>query len=88
MNNMVWTTKDGDDIPVSKMSDSHIKNCIRMLRDGGCSHRDVIDALSFSPPNGDMACDAFYDGFDYMLENEDPWIDIFEDELRRREVKK
>lgn len=29
----VWTAKDGTKIPVSKMTTSHIKNCIRMLED-------------------------------------------------------
>ena len=27
-----WTTKDGDLIPYSKMTISHIKNCIRMIK--------------------------------------------------------
>lgn len=26
-----WTTKDGTEIPISEMTTSHIKNCIRML---------------------------------------------------------
>lgn len=27
-----WTQKDGTVIPISKMEDSHIRNCLRMLK--------------------------------------------------------
>ncbi len=27
-----WTTKDGDSIPVSKMTKSHLKNTIKLLK--------------------------------------------------------
>lgn len=31
----VWTTKKGQKIPLSKMTNSHICNCINMLKDRG-----------------------------------------------------
>lgn len=31
----IWTTKDGDEIPLSKMTTSHICNCIRLLESRG-----------------------------------------------------
>lgn len=31
----IWTTKDGEKIPLSKMETRHIRNCIRLLESRG-----------------------------------------------------
>ena len=36
----IWTTKDGQDIPVKKMSDSHLQNAYNMMFNRGIT-RDV-----------------------------------------------
>lgn len=33
--NGIWTTRDGREIPIREMTDTHLANCIRILR--GCA---------------------------------------------------
>ena len=66
----IWTTKDGERIPVEAMEESHIANCIRMLQkqidrddeeeDGECRMPDEV----------------------YNIKK--AWIKAFEDELNKR----
>jgi len=32
---MIWTTKDGVEIPITEMTTSHIENCIKMMERSG-----------------------------------------------------
>lgn len=46
MQELVWVTRNGDRIPVSQMTDSHIRNCIRMIyRSNGRWRRQYLHRL-------------------------------------------
>jgi hypothetical protein len=32
---LIWTTKEGEDIPIPKLATSHLKNCIALMRKKG-----------------------------------------------------
>lgn len=95
---MIWTTKDGQRIPIREMTDRHITNCLRLLRkrlaDIEKEEAGAIRcALSLSSPMGEHALDLYEAGIDDMLENgyEDPrrertekYIAAFEKELKKR----
>ena len=54
MGKKVWKTKDGKEIPIKDMTDSHIVNCVRLLSRAFNRYRlDMFD----SPPslNGEIA---------------------------------
>lgn len=75
----VWTTKDGTQIRVRKMTDSHLVNAIRFLRRNAevAQQHDISNAESLaSMLSGEIAsddCDAFVD----HLKNQHPaeWLD-------------
>lgn len=40
-----WTMRDGTEIHVTDMSNSHIENCIRMLKRGASPYADVFISM-------------------------------------------
>lgn len=73
-----WTTKDGRIIPVTQMSVSHIKNCIRMLEN------DKPAFPCMFTENAQESAEIEYNNF---IEHIDTWIEVFENELKSREGK-
>lgn len=89
----MWKQKDGSLIAVSKMTDSHIKNCIGLLRRYEARMILNIGEMASFHSNGEEASYALDSAFDDALENgyneaANRWIDIFTDELEKREAKK
>ncbi len=35
---MIWTTKDGVEIPITEMTTAHIENCIKLMERSGNTH--------------------------------------------------
>ena len=56
---MKWKTKDGRDIDIRDMSDSHLANTIAMLRGKGYIASEEIYMFLLSEPNGDAARDLY-----------------------------
>jgi hypothetical protein len=85
-NILTWTTKDGKTIPISKMATSHIRNCIKMLKEKGFVSVNTVEFYLTCPePMGDMAYDAYLEELDYVSEAPiSPYIDYFEAELKKR----
>lgn len=64
-----WTTREGDVIQISDMTDSHLINTLRMMdRKGFVPATEVIEYLSGSRPNGDAAMDAWEEGLRELYE--------------------
>ena len=85
---MKWNTKDGREIEITKMSTSHIKNTLMMLkRNGYVSTKEYFDNISLLPNfQGEMAQFEAEREWDYYLEHTKPtkYIKLFKDELNRR----
>lgn len=82
-----WTTKDGQEIPISELKDQHLLNIHRMLRqtiENTKCYTDVIGACW--APKGEMACEAFEQEMDNQFEAE--MIAIARLKLIDKEVKK
>lgn len=84
----IWTTEDGRKIPVVRMSDSHLRNAYRMLkRKGFVSPARLDDFMAGPQPRGDMAQMAWDDELNAHLDSRtSDFIDIFEDEAKRRNL--
>ena len=86
----VWVTRDGEHVKIRAMEDSHIINCIKLLRRyQNALVADIAGAGSML--HGDMAIDDFDRHFGQLLEEgfpeEDPteqYIYAFQKELERR----
>lgn len=89
--NGLWTTKEGVEVEVSKMSDSHILNSYKMLKRKRKEYiglKTLEFYLNCTPPIGEMAKDAFEEELNRILESPGTeFIDLFEDELKRRGIK-
>jgi hypothetical protein len=94
-----WTTRDGEEIPITEMEASHIANVIYFLeRRARALHRlaiqKMIDDLSGPfAPSGDWACDSFDAAFDELLNMSPmewlastPIVQALHAELQRRET--
>jgi len=61
-----WTTREGETIPIEKLTDSHLMNCIRLLER---LYARTIGLYLIGPgPQGEMAQDAFDREFDALDE--------------------
>lgn len=67
-NNIIttWTTRDGNIIKISDMSDSHLMNTIKLIER---KYTKTVGVYLTGPrPSGEMAQDAFDEEFDYLNE--------------------
>ena len=82
----IWTLKDGTEIKVEDMATDHIENARAFLvKRGWASARDMAFMLFGPQPQGDHALDAWGSEFDDMCKQKiTPYIDFFDDELKRR----
>jgi len=66
---MSWLTKEGEKIPIENLSDKHLLNIHRMLR------QQIEDTKSYTgisgtfwEPRGEMACEAFEQEMEQQME--------------------
>lgn len=83
----VWVTREGDEIPVKEMRTGHIRNALAMLKRAGVIGPSTLSFYLNTPgPQGDMACDAFDAELREVFDSPvNPFVDIFENELKLRE---
>jgi DNA topoisomerase IB len=81
-----WKRKDGTLIDVKEMETSHIENCLAMLKKRNYVSKATFEFyLTCSGPDGEMAQWAFEQEQEEILSKyPSKWIDIFEEELKRR----
>lgn len=84
----IWVTQDGREIPVRKMSDSHLKNAYKMMVRKGFVSPATFDFYLLGPmPSGEMALDAYEREQDMVFESpiltQMGWL---EEELERRKI--
>ena len=77
---MNWTTKDGREIPIKEMSDSHLLNALRFAK------AQEMRMLLAGPPefNGEQAQLAADLAWDHMNEHGSAVVNAMEDEILRR----
>lgn len=64
----VWTTHDGVEIPVGKMTTSHLCNVLCLLRTWARKKCNKMNVHPNSPePQGEMAQDGYWQEFDRWL---------------------
>lgn len=88
----IWTTKEGQGIPVDEMTDEHVLNTHRLLREAcECLSDHVSDAWTFAAGRrGEMAtyyADAYADEVLNNLTYAQLWRQRFAEELRKRKLK-
>lgn len=77
----IWTTADGTDIPVKDMGDSHLDNCVRFLNRKINNGDTVVECGT----GGGFVFDSDPDIEKIDIEEEiSAWIKVFEDEIKRR----
>jgi hypothetical protein len=92
----IWTTRDGTQIPVSEMTDSHLANAIAYLErtaDARLAY-ETANLLSGPTPTGAMAQDAYEQGMqelfdmtpDDYLEQDDAYQALLAEKERRTEA--
>lgn len=83
-----WKTRDGRVISVKDMETSHVQRALAMLkRKGFVGPSTVLAYLSGPVPQGEHAQDAFNAEFaEITTRPMNPFVDIFENELKRRGV--
>jgi len=81
-----WKTKDGTLINIKDMHTEHIKNVLQMYKDKGYISLSTSNFyFNCKPPQGDMAQFAFENELMKIIDSPvSAWIDIFEQELERR----
>jgi len=84
MTEEVWLTNDGREIPVTEMTDSHLRNALRFVR----RQYEGVSGAFWDATNADsIAAMAVSDMQMRAIEVEveaEYWIRVFEAELRRR----
>jgi len=84
----IWTTKDGQKIPLSKIEDRHLLNIHRMLRQSLDDLKCYTSVIG-TPwgPRGEMAQEAFdrefEDAYQCAMVSR-PWLNIIDREVKRR----
>lgn len=80
---LTWTTKDGQELLISEMGESHIRNCINQL------HRRLENRPSYMPYMGDSDlaeswAESEEEYNERLGEEMREYIDHFEEELKSR----
>jgi hypothetical protein len=88
---MIWTTREGERIEVSKMTNDHLRNTIIYLERRITSLCEAESAAwrTYSMLQGEMACDVAEEGIDALelaIDNLRFVRDFMSDELRRRQL--
>lgn len=83
---MRWKMRNGTEIEISDMKTTHIINSLRMIKNQGyVSPKTVSFYIGCPRPNGEAANDAFDNEFNDVMDSPvTPYIDEFEDELKKR----
>jgi len=83
---VIWTTKNGRQIPIEKMTTQHIRNTLNMLKDNGYIGVETGRFyLTCTPPTAEGALDTFDQEFARIIDAEPlGYIDLFEEELKKR----
>lgn len=82
---IVWTTKDGDELTMKEITNSHLCNIVRLLRRKSLAH--LSDGYGFmSMLQGEMAIDAAESQIDLEQGVYLEAIDLFEAEAKRRHI--
>ena len=76
-----WQMRDGTCIEVRSMTTSHIENCIAMLERN-------MGSMPYPMFQGEMAQMYAEHEYDSFMDSSQQWIEIFNQELRRREFKR
>jgi hypothetical protein len=86
---MKWPMRNGEQIEVSDMETSHIQNALAMLEKKGFIGPSDVEFYLFCPgPHGDFAQMAFEHEIEMIFDAPvSRFVDIFKDELKRRELK-
>lgn len=82
----IWRTREGQPVHISAMSEGHLRNALAMLRRNGfIGPRTLSFYLRGPKPRGDMAMEA-YSGelLDLAERPVNPYVDLLEDEMKRR----
>jgi len=74
----VWTTKNGAEIPLSKMEDSHLKNSYNMML-----RTNVPFPPVFLGEDAEMCADA---DFEQACADREEWLLAFKDEAEKRGI--
>ena len=73
----VWVTADGDEIPYTELSHGHLASIVKMIR------RELLQVHTGMWPQGEMAQDALESAID---QREDELTQLEAEQERRREV--
>lgn len=75
----VWTTREGEEIPIKKLGDTHLINILRMLwrNRRRLAYAQTLEAFSFGPPQGEMAQMAYEDALEECFDSEADPDDFF-----------
>lgn len=74
----IWVTREGQQIPIREMGDRHLLNSRRLLDRAGCIGEAGIRAYLFTP------CDVFEE----EAPRYSPYVDLLDDEIKRRNLRK
>lgn len=83
---MKWKMKNGKEIKISKMTDSHLVNTYLMLKEKGfISQKDLHAYLHCEGPTGDIAQYCFQQEQDHAFNSPvSPHLDVIEREIDKR----
>jgi hypothetical protein len=86
----IWVTEDGREIPITKMTDNHLRNTINLMARKGFISSDTLNFyLGTEGPSGDMAQMAFESELTYVIGcTPSEILGAMEKELKKRDAVK